>query len=85
MGTQDTSKEIVCQCLGVTEAQVLSAIRGEGLTTIKQVTSCTDAGGGCRSCHPALHEYLEREAKMRSLRSAGIPAPSPVGAASYAR
>lgn len=84
MGTQDSADEIVCQCLGITEAQVVSAIRGEGLTTIKQLTACTDAGGGCRSCHPALHEYLERETKMRALRAAGVPAPSPVGAPSYA-
>lgn len=85
MGTQDTSSEIVCQCLGVTEAQVISAIRGEGLTTVKQLTSCTDAGGGCRSCHPALHEYLEREKSLRALRTAGVPAPSPVGIPAYSR
>ncbi len=83
MGTQDTASEIVCQCLGITEAQVVSAIRDGELTTLKQVTSSTDAGAGCRSCHPALHEYLARETKMRALRSAGIPAPSPVGAPSY--
>jgi NAD(P)H-nitrite reductase large subunit len=84
MGTQDTSNEVVCQCLGITEAQVVAAIRADGLSTIKQVTACTDAGGGCRSCHPALGEYLARENKLRALRTAGIPAPSPVGSPAYA-
>lgn len=84
MGTNDSSQEIVCQCLGITEAEVLSAIRAEGLTSLKQVTACTDAGGGCRSCHPALAEYLARETKLRALRAAGTPAPSPVATPAYA-
>ena len=83
MGTNDTSSEIVCQCLGITEARVLSAIRDGGLTTIKQVTACTEAGDGCRSCHPALHEYLARERRLRALRDAGVPAPSPAGVPAY--
>jgi NAD(P)H-nitrite reductase large subunit len=60
--------KIVCECLGVTEAAVVSAIRAEGLATIKQVTACTEAGGGCTVCHPAIREYLAREERARAAR-----------------
>ena len=53
--------KIVCGCYAVTEAEIVAAIRGEGLRTVAEVTACTDAGGGCSSCHPAIREYLARE------------------------
>lgn len=54
--------KLVCECLEVTEAEIVSAIRERGLTTVRQVTVCTGAGGGCNSCHPAIRAYLAREA-----------------------
>ena len=58
--------KIVCECLGVTEAEVVSAIDREKLATVKQVSACTDAGSGCTACHPAIREYLQRAAKARA-------------------
>lgn len=63
---------MVCECLGVTEAEVVSAIRERGLTTVRQVTACTGAGGGCNACHPAIRAYLAREARA-SLRTPARP------------
>lgn len=79
--TPQRRSKVVCECLGVTEAEIVSAIRAEGLETVKQVAACTDAGGGCTSCHPAIREYLAREHRARAAReaapSAGYsPAPS---------
>jgi NAD(P)H-nitrite reductase large subunit len=58
--------KIVCECLGVTESQLVAAIHTHELCTLKQVTACTDAGGGCTVCHPAIREYLAREARAKA-------------------
>ena len=68
--------KVVCECLGVTEAEVVSAIRARGLTTVRQVTACTGAGGGCNSCHPALRAYLAREARAAQPRLQPQPQPA---------
>lgn len=73
--------KIVCECLGVTEAEVVSAIRERGLTTVRQVTACTDAGGGCNACHPAIRAYLAREARA-AVPAAAAPPAEPAYAAS---
>lgn len=66
--------KVVCDCLGVTEAKLVVAIRTGGLCTVKQVTACTDAGGGCTVCHPVIREYLEREARAQASREAAVGA-----------
>jgi NAD(P)H-nitrite reductase large subunit len=67
----------VCECLGVTEARIVSAIRDGELTTLKQVRSCTEAGDGCTACHPAIREYLARAARARMAEgAAALPAES---------
>lgn len=67
MGPRKTPKYL-CSCLEITEAQVASAIEEQGLSTLKQVTACTEAGGGCTVCHPAIRALLERRAREASLR-----------------
>ena len=62
-----------CDCLKITEGQVVKAIRDQGLTTLREVTACTEAGAGCNSCHPLIREYLERE----RARAATSPRPRP--------
>lgn len=72
--TPRAQPKIVCECLGITEAEVVSAIEHEGLSTVRQVAACTDAGSGCTACHPAIREYLARRARAESLaetRAAG--------------
>jgi NAD(P)H-nitrite reductase large subunit len=77
MGPRKTQPKIVCECLGVTEDRLVGAIRAEGLETLKQVVACTDAGGGCTVCHPAIREYLARErARTAPARESYAPASS---------
>jgi NAD(P)H-dependent nitrite reductase large subunit/NAD(P)H-dependent nitrite reductase small subunit len=56
----------VCSCNNVGERRVREAIRGEGLTTVGQVKTCTLAGTGCGGCLPRVAEILKEE-----LRAAG--------------
>jgi NifU-like protein len=41
---------IVCKCFGVTEEQIVRAVRENNLTTAEDVTNFTKAGGGCGEC-----------------------------------
>ena len=66
--------KLVCECLEVTEAEIVSAIRARGLTTVRQVTACTGAGGGCNSFHPAIRAHLAREAARQAAPLEAQPA-----------
>jgi NifU-like protein len=46
--------EIVCECFGVTDHQILEAVRENDLKTIEDVTYYTKAGGGCAKCHEKI-------------------------------
>lgn len=50
--------EIVCQCFGVTDKEILRAIKENALTTVEQVRNYTKAGGGCETCHPKIEELI---------------------------
>jgi NAD(P)H-nitrite reductase large subunit len=52
--------KIVCDCLQVTESQILKAIETRRLGCVKDITDYTSAGDGCTACHPLLKEYLQR-------------------------
>jgi NifU-like protein len=51
--------EIVCECFGVTENEIVDAIQHNSLTTLEQVTDYTKAGGGCGTCHERIEAILE--------------------------
>jgi NifU-like protein len=55
--------EIVCKCFGVTDNEIIKAIRENDLKTIEQVTYYTKAGGGCGQCHPKIEALIERVRK----------------------
>ena len=55
--------EIVCKCFGVTDNEIIKAIRENNLKTIEQVTYYTKAGGGCGQCHPKIEALIERVRK----------------------
>jgi NifU-like protein len=60
---QETEKEdfeIVCNCFGVTDRDIVRAIRENNLSTVEQVTYYTKAGGGCGQCHPKIEALIER-------------------------
>lgn len=53
--------KIVCECLKVTEADILKAVRGREIRTVADIIEYTSAGEGCNACHPLLKDYLERQ------------------------
>jgi NifU-like protein len=55
--------EIVCECFGVTDNEIIRAIRENDLNTVEQVTYYTKAGGGCGQCHPKIEALIERVRK----------------------
>ncbi|MBI5520169.1 MAG: Fe-S cluster assembly protein NifU [Desulfovibrio sp.] len=65
--------EIVCECFGVTDEQILSAVRENDLKTIEDVTYYTKAGGGCAKCHEKIAELIA-QARGENLAA---PAPKP--------
>ncbi|MBA4357367.1 MAG: Fe-S cluster assembly protein NifU [Desulfovibrio sp.] len=65
--------EIVCECFGVTDEQILHAVRENDLKTIEDVTYYTKAGGGCAKCHEKIEALI---AQARG-EAAPVPAPAP--------
>jgi len=63
--------EIVCECFGVTDHQILEAVRENDLKTVEDVTYYTKAGGGCAKCHEKIAELIARA------RGAASPAATP--------
>jgi NifU-like protein len=51
--------EIVCKCFGVTDREIIKAIRENDLKSVEQVTYYTKAGGGCAQCHPKIEAIIE--------------------------
>jgi NifU-like protein len=55
--------EIVCNCFGVTDREIVKAIQENDLQTVEQVTYYTKAGGGCAKCHPKIEGLIEKVRK----------------------
>jgi NifU-like protein len=55
--------EVVCNCFGVTDREIVKAIRENHLKTVEQVTYYTKAGGGCGQCHPKIEAIVEKVGK----------------------
>jgi NifU-like protein len=51
--------EIVCECFGVTDLEIIRAVKENSLKTIQDVTDYVKAGGGCESCHDKIQEIIE--------------------------
>jgi len=49
---------IVCGCNGVTKKQIVDVIVKEGLTSRKEITSCTKAAGSCGGCAGLVDQLL---------------------------
>ena len=52
--------KVICECFGVTEKEIIDAIKANNLTTIEQVTNYTKAGGGCGKCHDEIASLIKR-------------------------
>jgi NifU-like protein len=55
--------EVICNCFGVTDREIIKAIRENNLKTVEQVTYYTKAGGGCGQCHPKIEAIIEKVRK----------------------
>jgi len=51
---------IVCNCYGVTEPEIIKAVREGNLTTTEQVTEVCKAGGACGSCLGDIEEIIAK-------------------------
>ncbi len=51
--------EVVCECFGVTDLEVIRAIRESELRSVEEITNFTKAGGGCGKCEDKLREILQ--------------------------
>jgi nitrite reductase (NADH) large subunit len=51
----------VCSCNNVTAKTIRARIRGDALSTVAQVKSCTRAGTGCGGCVPMVTDLLQAE------------------------
>ncbi len=59
--------KLVCKCFGVTDAQIIRAIRENGLKTVEEVTNYTKAGGACGECLDEIGEILAAELEQKPL------------------
>ena len=66
--------EVVCNCFGVTDREIVKAIRENDLKTVEQVTYYTKAGGGCAKCHPKIETIIE---SVRKDMGKEAPPPKP--------
>lgn len=59
--------KLVCKCFGITDAQIINAIRENGLKTVEEVTDYTKAGGACGDCLNEIAEILAHELNQKPL------------------
>jgi len=52
--------EIVCECFGVTDLEIIRAINESNLRSVEEITNFTKAGGGCGKCEDKLREILQQ-------------------------
>jgi NifU-like protein len=52
--------EVVCECFGVTDLEIIRAIRESNLRSVEEITNFTKAGGGCGKCEDRLREILHQ-------------------------
>ncbi len=51
--------EVVCECFGVTDFEVIRAIKESSLRSVEEITNFTKAGGGCGKCEDRLRDILQ--------------------------
>ena len=52
--------EVVCECFGVTDLEIIRAIRESNLRSVEEITNFTKAGGGCGKCEDKLRDILQQ-------------------------
>jgi len=65
--------EVICECFGVTDLEIIRAIRENSLTSVEDITNFTKAGGGCGKCEGKLRALLAETAEGAAGQLAGAP------------
>jgi NifU-like protein len=65
--------EVVCECFGVTEKEILQAVRENNLTSVEEVTNYTKAGGGCGNCHQAIQQIIDNNRAVPTIKPKDKP------------
>lgn len=60
--------KLVCKCFGITDAQIIRAIRENDLKTVQEITDYTKAGGACGECLDEIAEILAHELNQKPLQ-----------------
>ena len=64
---------LVCKCFGVTDQQIIKAVKDNKLTSVEEVTNYTKAGGACGDCVEKIQQIL-----LKTLIQP-LPSTAPVG------
>jgi len=54
---------IICNCMDVSEHEIVDAIKNKGAIDVQDIMDTTGAGTGCGSCVDDIQEILDRELK----------------------
>ncbi len=66
--------ELVCECFGVTDQQIIAEIKANNLKTVDEVTNYTKAGGGCGLCHDKIAALIAQvRGKQRREEIKAVP------------
>lgn len=63
--------EIVCECFGVTDLEIIRAIKENQLKSVEEITNYTKAGGGCGKCENRLGQILAETVGDQPTQPAG--------------
>ncbi len=58
--------EVVCECFGVTDLEIIRAIKESSLRSVEEITNFTKAGGGCGKCEDKLREILQNTVNSKT-------------------
>uniref|UniRef100_UPI004056329B Fe-S cluster assembly protein NifU n=1 Tax=Candidatus Electronema sp. TaxID=2698783 RepID=UPI004056329B len=64
---------VVCECFGVTDLEIIRAIRESNLRSVEDITNFTKAGGGCGKCEDRLRELLQQTVQAMAAEKATKP------------
>ena len=65
---------VVCECFGVTDLEIIRAVRESNLRSVEDITNFTKAGGGCGKCEDRLREILQQTVQAMTAEKATKPA-----------
>ncbi len=65
-----SEENIICNCLDISEHEIVFCVKHQDGKTVKDITKRTGAGSSCGSCLAELEEILVRETdKMKKTKA----------------